>query len=259
MLSIEKQILYLLSRVNQMTSSEIISIYDNRKYSSQHIRNVLSKLKKKSLINSPFRSNYIITEKGIAFIKTINQKPILYNIGWNRQWIIVIVEIPESIRKKRELFRQELIQLGFGSLFKSTYFSPWDYSEQVVEIAKSLNIIENISILRGEFLVNGLTNAKINEIWDLESIHQLYLDKLKWFNEVFLPKIDNKSLDDLSLFAFFLELGEIISELNLKDPMLPKELLPTNWQGVEIYRQINEYAQYLISLIPYESRFRKFL
>ena len=62
MLSIEKQILYLLTRVSVIEVQELVRIYEGRGYSSQYIRNVLSQLKKDGYVESPFRSTYKIKE-----------------------------------------------------------------------------------------------------------------------------------------------------------------------------------------------------
>jgi phenylacetic acid degradation operon negative regulatory protein len=261
LLSIEKQILYLLTRISVIGVQELVRIYEGRGYSSQYIRNVLSQLKKDGFVDSPFRSTYKITEHGRLFIQSINQKPMGYRSAWNKSWHVVMTEIPEEHRKLRDRFRNDIKQLGFGPLSKGNYLSPWDFSNQVIELANRYHIKNYITIVSGDIRHNDITPDRAFDIWQLEQVAQVYQDKKDYFHSEYLPmtqlKVSGKK-DPLDIFLCFLHLAEIISELSLRDPMLPKELLPVDWEGEKILTEMWDYNLYLSELIPNDSYYYQF-
>ncbi|WP_027415974.1 PaaX family transcriptional regulator C-terminal domain-containing protein [Aneurinibacillus terranovensis] len=261
MLSIEKQILYILTRIARIEVQELVKIYKARGYSSQYIRNTLSQLKKGGYVSSPARSSYSITEQGRSFVQSINRKPSQYQTTWDKTWYIVMVEIPEGDRKKRDQFRNDLLQQGFGPLYKGVYISPWDYSRRIIELAKHYQIQKHVTLVKGVLLHNEVTPEKAAEIWHLDQIKQIYVEKWNYFKKQFLPDIEQKLMnvpDPLDIFLHFLQLGEIITELSLRDPMLPKELLPNNWIGDKTISELWNYNTYLTSLIPPNSYYYQF-
>jgi phenylacetic acid degradation operon negative regulatory protein len=265
-LSIEKQILYLLSRSGGiMEARELVRIYEARGYSPQSVRNVLSGLKKDEYAASPRRSAYTITEKGLAFLRSVNQKPFIRQNEWNGSWLMVMLEIPETDRKKRDNLRSDLLQLGFGLLYKSVYISPWDHSARVRELL-DLYGIDNAAAAIGSFLWEGITRERAKRIWPLESIRKLYEDKWRWFRDQFVPGVEAELAlcgsaypDPLKLFVHFLHLAEVTSELNLQDPMLPSALLPDDWPGYRALSEMMAFNRKLAGCIPCNSPYARFV
>lgn len=260
MISIEKQILFLLSHVLVIETRELIQIYQARNYSSQHIRNTLSYLKKNGYVTSPSRSTYSITASGRLWLNITNSKPLKYKQEWNNSWYIVMIEIPESRRKVRDLFRSELLRLGFGMLYNSVYIAPWDYTKEVIELATAHQIESNVTILNGHFLINEITPEKAWDIWKLGSVHELYLQQEAWFRQELVPAFNllTNVSPPLDIFVLFLYLGEHLSEILLADPMLPKTILPTEWVGDVICADFNKVLKEIIELIPNNSYYSRF-
>lgn len=262
MLSIEKQILYILSNVPALEVQELIRLYEERGYSPQSIRNILSRLKKEKFVDCPQRSTYQILDKGRQFVQVVNEKPKLSEQLWDGTWYIVMAEIPESERRKRDKFRGELLQLGFATFYKATYISPWNYTDTVQKIAASYDIVNNVTLCKAEFLCNEINREKAYKIWNLESLMLLYREKWKWFKETFIPSTEAFILneeDPLKIFVQFLHLGEVISEIFLHDPMLPDELLPADWQGKRMLHEMYSYNHKLVERIQLDSYYAKFV
>ncbi len=261
MISIEKQLLFLLSHVPQIETHELISIYMARSYSPQHIRNTLSKMKKAGYITSPTRSTYSITDIGLVCLNSVNHKPIKHRAEWANTWYIVMLEIPETNRKMRDLFRSDLIRLGFGMLYNSVYISPWDYAQEVSDLATNYQIHDNITIVRGNFLVNPISPKEAEKLWQLDKIIHLYNEKMSWFNQEFLPSVQSLpgSASPLDIFVHYLYLGEQLSELFIADPILPLPLLPEDWPGETVRDEMGKMIHYLSSKIPNESYYSQFV
>lgn len=261
MISIEKQILFLLSHVPAIQIRELIEIYQVRNYSPQHIRNRLSQLKKYGYIQSSSRSMYSITASGQLFLKVTNSKPSKYKQEWNGSWCVVMLEIPEKRRKIRDLFRADLLRLGFGMLYNSVYITPWDYTKEVMRLADSYEIKNNITVLDGRFLTNEITPERAWDIWRLSAVQELYQQQEEWFQQELIPAFKSLTKDSppSEVFLLFLYLSERISEIFLADPMLPKKILPTDWRGDVICGEFVKMLKEIIGLIPHNSYYSQFV
>lgn len=261
MLSIEKQMLFLLSRTDGMESQELIRIYENRDYSAPYIRNGLSRLKKEGYVITPSRSTYQITELGRSFIQTINQKPLLYNAKWDGMWHVVMVEIPETERKKRDQFRTDIIQAGFGLLHNSVYISPWSYKEETAQLIQKHGIENHVTLFRGTMEYRDITPERAQVIWQLDEIEAMYAEKWRWYEEQFEPEMNrilHSKAEPLELFLLYLHLGEVTSELYLSDPMLPEALLPKHWRGRTVLLHFQQCLDRLVQAIPGSSIYAQF-
>ncbi|TCM93285.1 PaaX family transcriptional regulator [Paenibacillus sp. BK033] len=269
LLSIEKQLLYLLASGDGAGSgasvSRLVEVYEARGISHQIVRNALSKLKKDGYAESAERSRYKATPLGEEFIRIINAKPGLYGKEWDGQWCMVMFEIPESERRRRDSFRSELLQLGFGSLYKSVYVSPWDYREEVIRLALQCEVTEYITVTNTRIVHNGITPEKAASLWPLEELQELYREKERWFREGLEPALTELEAagtgtgGGLPLFVLFLELGEVIAELGLRDPMLPDPLLPEAWTGKLLLGQFQACLRRIALAIPEQSPYRPFV
>ncbi|WP_041614696.1 PaaX family transcriptional regulator C-terminal domain-containing protein [Paenibacillus sp. JDR-2] len=267
MLSIEKQLLYLLTSGDGAGSgaavSRLIEVYEARGISHQIVRNALSRLKKEGYAESAERSRYKATPLGEKFIRIINAKPGLYEKEWDGQWCMVMFEIPESERRRRDSFRSELLQLGFGSLYKSVYVSPWDYRDEVIRLGRQCEVAGYITVASTRIVHNGITQEHCFRLWPLKELQALYRDKDRWLQEHLVPVLKGLEHtgdeDGLQLFVLFLELGEIIAELGLRDPMLPDPLLPDDWTGKRQMKQFQGSLRQIAQAIPEQSPYRAFV
>jgi phenylacetic acid degradation operon negative regulatory protein len=259
--SCEKQILCLLSHVPQMESKEFLDIYQARNFSPQYIRNTLSKMKKDGHIASPKRSAYAITSLGLNCLRSLNYKPLKYNQDWDNTWYIVVFEIPERQRNIRDSFRADLVRLGFGKLYNAVYISPWNYGTEISEIARHYGILKQITMLHGACLINTLTPDEARAIWNLDTIAAVYRDKLRWFNEEFLPAAQALSEDTnpLDWFIHYLNLGDHLCELSIIDPVLPKKLLPNEWPGEIVNNELGAALNQFIDRIAGQAYYSRFV
>lgn len=261
MLSVEKTMLFLLSKVEQMGAQQFVEIYEQRGYTSTYIRNALSRLKKEGYIASPSRSWYNVTAEGLAYIKAINSKPARYQEKWDHTWDVVMLEVPESERKKRDQFRTALGQLGYGLLYNSVYISPWNYRDEVAAYIQKLELEGKVSILQGQFQEGSITPQKAQAIWQLDEIEALYQKKSDWLQEEFVPSLHEalQAGQPLQLFLLYLQMGEELSGLFMADPYLPDELLPDHWPGKVIIAAMNEHMRRAAQAIPAYSFYAPFV
>lgn len=263
MLSIEKQLLYLVSNVDVMKASQLIQIYSIRNISAQVIRNSLSSLKKSGYLSSPFRSAYSITPSGTAFLHTANSKDDYLLAGWDGNWQVVMLEIPESQRKKRDRVRNDLLGLGYGALYRSVYLSPWDKSAEVIRLIEEHDIARNVFILNGTFSFQNIDAELAYKMWPLDEINTHYKQQYRWLTQEFIPNTDklleDDSTDIIYVFASFLELGQVIAELSMNDPVLPVKLLKPDWAGSVCRKAMFDYITQIADAVGTKPEYMPFV
>ncbi|KIL36421.1 PaaX family transcriptional regulator [Gordoniibacillus kamchatkensis] len=302
MLSVEKQMLFLLSRADDLETQDLIRIYENRGYSAPYIRNALSRLKKDGYADSPTRSMYRITDAGRKFIRSINFKPQLYGHAWDRTWHLVLSEFPETERRRRDQFRADLLQTGFGLLYDGVYISPWPYREETDELIRKHAVERYVTCISGTMTGRAITADEAADIWSLGAVAEAYERKREWFAGEFKPQAERLLMtdgsgrkgkagvggavggnvergkavagragtgadlaetpgtaDEMQLFLLYLQLGEAISELYLTDPMLPEELLRSDWVGRRTLEELNGYMDRIVAAIPRDSAYSRFI
>lgn len=110
---------------NAATKKEI------RKYN-----NIFYYLKKKELIETKYRGNqmYIsLTEKGQkkASKYKINDLKIKTQKDWDKKWWVLIFDIEDKHRSKREALRGKIKELGLYQLQKSVWVCPYEFKNEM--------------------------------------------------------------------------------------------------------------------------------
>jgi len=262
MISVEKQLLHLISKDKNVPLKELLKIYDYRGYSTNSIRNTLSKLKKENFVISNTRGTYTVTELGLRLVEGINEKHIFYDKKFDGNWCVVLVQVPEKERKKRDAFRTAAQDLGFGILQNGVYISPWDHRKKIEKITNMLNLKGHVTLIEGAILQEPIIPSKAYAIWHLDKIEAVYQEKADWLRKNYHQKLlaaENSSDSILKLFDFYLEIGEVISNLFILDPILPSELLPVNWLGSETLNQLFQAYDGISEQIPKDSPYSKFV
>lgn len=260
LLSLEKQILYLTSQAVVIQVGELLDIYRDRGYSSQYVRNQLFLLKKAGYIETLERGSYRITGTGDAFVRTFNQKPLLFGTEWDGGWTLVTFTFPEGERGTRDRFRSHLQLLGFGRVHDSVYVCPWDHGPNLRGYLDERGLDPWVVIATGCRIPALSRPERIAAIWSLEEIAAAYRAKKQWFDHEFMASAPaGSTADERQLFIRFLELGEAISALGLIDPMLPPALLPADWPCTAWFQAFFEELNAIGSRLPAASRYAKYV
>lgn len=187
-------------------------------------QNTVYQAKKKGWITKDLK----LTKQGRERLKEIfpaYHKP----CQWDKKWYVVIFDIPESLKYKRDIFRQKLKQLGFGQLQQSVWISPFNYIHNVAEIIQQLDL-EFYAILSITDKLGLEESQQLAErIWKLDEINQSY--------EKFISEYSY--LKNVSKFSLKIDFFSIVK----KDPQLPRELLPHNWKGEEAFNFYQKFSK----------------
>jgi len=147
------------------------SFKNKKKYSKRKVYDVFYNLQRYGYINFEKRNHQLymtLTDKGrrIAGIFQIDDLKIKVPRKWDRKWRLVIFDISELKRTKRELFRSKLKQLGFKPLQKSVWACPYECKDEIELLREFFGLskkeiclivtdsIEDDSFLRKAFRLN---------------------------------------------------------------------------------------------------------
>ena len=103
----------------------------------------------KEVKNQDDTISMILSEKGkkMAEIYSLDNLKINKPKKWDGNWRVVIFDIPERIKKVREVFRMHLLNIGFYELQKSVFVCPFPCIEEINQIIDFYDISEYVRIL----------------------------------------------------------------------------------------------------------------
>ncbi|MDQ7094393.1 PaaX family transcriptional regulator C-terminal domain-containing protein [Desulfosporosinus sp. PR] len=254
MLSLEKQILYIIKNRHEVSTSEFIHIYKDCGKSDQVVRNTLSALKKKGYIKTE-NGKHLLTDVGVSTIQGFQLKFDSKLTEWDGHWHFVMFSIPEQYRSLRNAFRRDLTQIGYGPLYDGVFVCPYSRKSSVLDAITQYGLDEWVRIVNGEFDYGLITNSQVDQIWHIDEINNKYYKFIELVNskisEFSSNNKDQTNATPWNTLLKILELGEIFGEILLEDPFLPKEFLPDNWMmqtARNLYHQhVDQLAQLLKS------------
>lgn len=140
---------------------------------------------------------------------------------WDGKWYLVIFDIPEKIKFKREILRGKLKKLGFGQLQASVWLSPFNYLNNILEIIKFYKLEPYVILSETDKLGQEGSRPLAQRVWKLNKINTKY----KEFIQKYSP------LKEYSKFELEVDFFSILR----KDPQLPFDLLSPEWKGEEVH------------------------
>lgn len=74
---------------------------------------------------------------------------------WDGKWRIVIFDVPEKLRGKRDLLRKELTEFGFMQLQKSVWAYPYPLPEEFIDLWEDASILRYCVIIEASRIINN--------------------------------------------------------------------------------------------------------
>lgn len=157
-------------------------------------------------------------------VKLRHSVPLAKRIGekWDGKWRMVIFDIPEKEKRKRDELRRKLKDLGFACWQKSVYISPFDVASDLAEYLSVNDLADFAIALEAKKIFVGNEKEMARKLWRLDDLNSKYQELL----EEYESKKEKRGLQE-----------EYLSILET-DPYLPKELLPEIWFGNIIRKKV---------------------
>lgn len=161
---------------------------------------------------------------------------------WDKKWRIAIFDIEEVNRRLRDNLRDKLKELGFGMLQKSVFISPHDILRDFSEFISHLGLEQAVYAFETSTLAIGNAKELASRVWNLDFFNERYkqvVEKAREIQNSHLIKAHDrgKMLNDKDKKKRR-ELRNEYLEILLRDPFLPKAMLPIDWSGYEAKKLI---------------------
>ncbi len=179
---------------------------------------------------------YRLTQAGQICALGGRDPEVKWNRFWDGRWRLVLFDVPESFRAKRNQLRRYLRNRGFGYLQNSVWITPDPVNEQRALLAGGQVNVESMIFLDARPSA-GETDAEIVAgAWDFVELTRRYGQYRKVLHQRPRRQLHNPS--DAKTLHHWLR-AERNAWLNVMDcdPLLPATLLPPDYAGRTIWRE----------------------
>lgn len=167
---------------------------------------------------------------------------------WDKKWRVVIFDIEEANRSVRDSLRKKLKELGFGMIQKSVFISPHNVIKDMLEFIESVGLNDLVYTFEASNLATGGARELANKVWKLEVLNEKYREIIEKIEDGYLNikhdrvKMLNSEGKEKKI-ELAKELRETYLSILLRDPFLPKELLPSEWLGEKAKKLIGSLSK----------------
>ncbi|EMI5490643.1 phenylacetic acid degradation operon negative regulatory protein PaaX [Providencia stuartii] len=204
------------------------------------------------------RSYYRISERGQNQFRHAESK--IYQSeqpDWDGKWDLLLLETADKEEKAR--LKKELSWLGFGQLNTSLMAAPSSAQGDIPTLLNELNASEQVIYFRADYPYSRSEKhlkQLVADSWSLQQVAEHYHHFITLFRPLalLLKELTDEQISPEHSFQLRLLLIHFYRRIVLKDPQLPDELLPAQWEGqiakhlcTNIYQRVELAATRYIS------------
>ncbi len=198
------------------------------------------------------RSYYSLTGSGRRrFEKAFQRVYASQYPEWDGRWMMVLLSQLNAAERKE--LRQELEWQGFGTLASTVMLHPGMDRTELQGILQEHGVQDKVIVmdtLAEETTASRAMRLQTRECWNLEKLSESYQHFLDQFRPIWNELKEQQQLDPQQCFMARILLLHEYRRILLRDPQLPEELLPGDWEGraarqlcSNIYRKIWKAAE----------------
>lgn len=182
------------------------------------------------------RSYYSLTDDGReSFDQATHRIYSAPTTDWDGQWCLLLLSALDTASKER--VRKECGWLGFGPMSANVLAHPAPNLADLDVTMQRLGVEEDLIVLNGQTVRNESGMRRLaHASWNLADLDERYGAFVKMFRPLMRSLKSNPQVDDKTAFLARTLLIQEYRKILLRDPMLPAELLPSNWQGATAYQ-----------------------
>ncbi|MCL5675622.1 MAG: hypothetical protein M1120_00665 [Patescibacteria group bacterium] len=125
-------------------------------HAGNHIKRTLDRLRKRKLVKFKEKGDKVIIEltdlgKKEIIRFDINKMEIARSKKWDGRWWMVIFDIPEKYKKRRNIFQRKLKELGFYFIQKSVCLHPFSCKKETDFLREFYGIKKWVNLLRVDY------------------------------------------------------------------------------------------------------------
>ncbi len=180
------------------------------------------------------RSFYSLTETGRRRFEHAYRR--IYEDArnsWDGEWRMVLLTGDGLSPTARDALRKELLWEGYGAIAPGVFAHPSARTEELIDLLQSAGAHDKVAAFQARTL--GALSSKplkdiVDQCWRLGEVADAY----QYFVETFRPlarSVRNGDVDAQQAFIARTLLMHEFRRVQLRDPLLPRQLLPADWPG----------------------------
>ncbi|AOH53728.1 phenylacetic acid degradation operon negative regulatory protein PaaX [Peribacillus muralis] len=243
---------YIRNYGNKIWIGSLIRLLKEFGHNEQGVRVAVSRMVKQGWIQSEKQGNksyYFLTGRGVQRMDEAANR--IYKMKpneWDGKWRILMYTIPEDKRQLRDDLRKELLWSGFGSFSNGCWISPNDLEKEIDLLIGKYEIDEYVDFFISEYKGPKENHSLVEKSWHLEEIENKYEQFIEKYSKQFIVHQSIISRGEMSDADCFVERTNLVHEYRkflFIDPGLPRELLPSKWNGNHAALLFSQYYQVL--------------
>lgn len=177
-------------------------------------------------------------------------------VHWDGQWCLLLLSGLDT--ESKEKVRKECRWLGFGLMSANVLAHPQPDLAELDVTVQRLGVGDQLVVLNSQTVRNEAGMRRLaHDSWNLEELDARYGEFARQFRPLIQALQADTEVSEKTAFMTRTLLIQEYRKVLLRDPLLPDELLPVNWQGSaayqlcrNLYLQLHEAAdQYLSDVV----------
>ncbi|MDH4655431.1 phenylacetic acid degradation operon negative regulatory protein PaaX [Pseudomonas sp. JS3066] len=152
--------------------------------------------------------------------------------AWDGAWSLVMLsQLPQD---KRKQVREELEWQGFGAISPTVLANPRCDRVDLTATLQELDAVEDSIIFETrsqDVLASKALRMQVRESWNIDELGAHYSEFIQLFRPLWQALREQENLQPADCFVARTLLIHEYRKLLLRDPQLPDELLPGDWEG----------------------------
>jgi phenylacetic acid degradation operon negative regulatory protein len=168
---------------------------------------------------------------------------------WDGQWRMVVFDVPERQKGRREKLRTYLRARGFGYLQNSVWITPDSLDEERRILGDGRVNVESLILLEARPCAGESDAEIVAGAWDFPEINRHYARYLKIVDECPSEALRSDAAARALLRWAEAERSAWLEAVTI-DPLLPDGLLPSDYRGKEAWHGRVEAMRHAGRLLP---------
>jgi len=153
---------------------------------------------------------------------------------WQGDWQLVLMPRETLAPELREALRKELLWEGFADIAPGVMAHPSAHGDSLLDILQGTGTHDKVVVLQAQTL-GTLAGRPLKELaeqcWNLAQVAAGYRDFIRRFRGIARVLRGSSALDPEQCFVIRALLMHEFRRVQLRDPQLPRQLLPADWPG----------------------------
>lgn len=184
------------------------------------------------------KSTLFVTPKGIDALIHRYHYAGIEDKSWDKKWRIILYDVPEKYRYKREKIRMILEQRRFGMFQKSIYISPHDLLAETRAYLAQEGLLELTTAMTASQEELGDIRVLTERLFGVRALADSYRNLLRRFQFVAAQQLPEKRTAGIRTVC-----SEFVERIG-NDPFLPAALLPQDWPFFQVRETLSSEIDY---------------